>query len=458
MSQPNDLKQLTESFFKSLNSNISWSGPILKVSNVPSDFEQLFGKKSPYNLAFSDQEVTKETELISKGSFMLNAITEYLDKKGQMTSIKLDFNEDFLAAFKRYLKLKNAEIQSLTKTEEYKQIYKFTFQTLLQYLNEKEQIINSLYLQQGNIIQFNIDNYKSSSFNSKEDYQEETKRAYASAKENLKSLIMPRMQETSLILKQKLKNEQTRIQNHYSNQRNELQQAIKRAKDNLIELEKQKSKDPGNLQLWSKESKIKEHISALENSEIHEKLNQEEKFLLNDELHKHSLNISTKLLNTTIINCPIFKFNITLKSKDSARQLSFSFDPITQELTPKITCELCSLPIQELFLCSSGHLSCVNCLRKCMDCSKELCSKCIQSSCNHCAKRLCRRCAKKCPDCHATICSYHAKINRLTGQPACTRCLQQCIKCSNYYPKSHLKDNICTACSRLSNLKKKFED
>src|SRR3989344_9445576 len=155
MQQPNDLKQLVESFFKNLNSNLSWEGQILKVTNVPNDFEQLFGKKSPYSLAFSETELSKDIDFIARGSFMLRTISEYLDKNGQLTSIKLDFQEDFLSAFKKYLKLKNAEIQSLTKSEEYKQIYKFTFQTLLQYLNEKEQIINSLCVKNNKIIQFN---------------------------------------------------------------------------------------------------------------------------------------------------------------------------------------------------------------------------------------------------------------------------------------------------------------
>ena len=152
MSQQNDIKQLVESFFKSLNSTLSWNGDSLRVSNVPQDFEIFFGKKSPYNLVFSEDITSRENELIAKGSFMLKAITDYLDKKGQMASIKIDFNEDFLSAFRKYLKLKNAEIQSLLKEEEYNRIYKFTFQTLLQYLNEKEQINNSLYVKGNDII------------------------------------------------------------------------------------------------------------------------------------------------------------------------------------------------------------------------------------------------------------------------------------------------------------------
>ncbi|MEK6927023.1 MAG: hypothetical protein AABX11_01185 [Nanoarchaeota archaeon] len=448
-----DVKAFIESFFSNLKCKVELDGQILEISNIPNDFEIIYGKKSPYKLTFNPELESEDTELVVRGSSLFKSITEYLERRGQTTSVKIKFDEDFLGAFKRYLNLKNADIHNLEKVENYSPIYKFTFNTNLQYLNEKEQLMNLIYIQEGKVIPFDSEQYEYESLNIKND-PEEAKKAYSLAKDNIRALINPRLQETSKILQEKMKREQARIKAHYSNQKKEYQSTITKTKMQI----EQNSHNIPKLQ------KLQEQLCHLEATitPIIQKLDKEENFFLHDELHKHSLNINTKLVNTTIINCPIFLFNLLIKNKDnsSARQLQLKYNPLTKELSPKISCELCLNPSVSLYLCSSGHLSCINCLRKCGDCSKEICSKCLQKSCDNCAKRLCKKCMHNCPLCHSTICSFHSKPNQLTGISACIRCLQQCYSCSKFFPKKQFKsqDNTCIACSRLQGIKKSLND
>lgn len=448
-SNPAEVRIFIESFFSNLKCLVQKKGEILEISNIPHDFEAIYGKKSPYHITFRPELESESVELVVRGSSLFKAITEYLERRGQTASVKIKFEEDFLGAFKRYLNLRNADIHNLEKKENYFQIFKFTFNTSLQYLNEKEQLMNTLFIQDNKVIQFNYDDYLYEPFNLAND-SEDAKNAYNIAKDNIRTLTTPRIQETSKILQEKLKKEQERIKSHYSSQKKEYEDALTKTK---LQIE-QNQNNPQKL------IRLKEQLVSLETTipPIIKKLDQEETFFRQDELHKHSLNISTKLMNTTIIHCPIFTFNILVKNKDnsSARTIELNYNPFTKELSPKVSCEICLNNSNDYYLCSSGHLSCVNCLRKCGDCQKEICSKCIQKSCDNCAKRLCKRCMKKCYTCHSTICSFHSKINQLTGNESCTRCIQQCYSCSKFYPKSHFKseDRICSACQRLQGIKK----
>src|SRR3989344_6559798 len=84
-----ELKEFTASFFKNLGAKTTWQGNTLQVEKIPHDFEDFFGKRSPYKLVFDRGEETNETELIAKGSFLLKAIALYLEKKGQTTLLKM---------------------------------------------------------------------------------------------------------------------------------------------------------------------------------------------------------------------------------------------------------------------------------------------------------------------------------------------------------------------------------
>lgn len=456
--EPNSqIKSFTEQFFKNLNCILFYEGDILTINNIPEDLESFIGRKGPYILAFTPTDNPK-AELMTKGSFFLKAMNSYLETKGTTTLIKLNFDRDYKEEFKHYFKLKNCDIHSLSKKQTSELIERFTFSTNFQYLNEKESVINDLFIKSGNIISLSLDNYKQEP-GKKEDLPTLNLREdYLKAKEALKPLLEKRISDTAEILKTRLEREQQRIKEHYSHQKKEFQLSIQKLKNQVAQLEKdyQKSNDSA---IQIKMAKIQETIKNAESSDNLEKIEKEEQFFLQDELHKHSLNIDNKLINASLIYYPLFNFSILLKNEDSARNIELTYNPFEDTLKPELCCEVCKRPIQEIFLCSSGHINCNNCYEKCKECLRGLCSLCMKKSCDYCTKKLCKKCSSSCSICFKPFCQSHLRINYLTGKSGCLNCLKPCVLCGKYALHSKLKkssgQDICESCFRLSSLQRK---
>lgn len=459
MEKSEEIIKFVEAFFKNLKAELNWNSQILTITNVPESFESFLGKKAPYNLVFQPG-IDPNAELMAKGSFLLKAMTSYLENKGQTTLIKLDFDRDYKEEFKRYLKLKNSEIYSLNKSPKYQKIIRFSFLTTLQYLNEKEQLMNSIYTHEGKVIQFNLDKYKQLEGNKGDLDKMEIKLEYELAKEELKKMLQEKIRETSLMLSKKLNKERERIKEHYQNEMKEIELSQLKNQEQIANLEKQipKSDDQEKIVILNKIEKIKENLNSIQSSEKKSKIEQEEKFFINDELHKHTLDVNNKLLNTTIIYYPIFNFTLFFKSSDSARQLELVYDPLQDKLDKPITCDTCNREIIEITLCSSGHINCTNCTEKCNSCHKLICKKCMKKECQFCSRNLCKNCSDKCSICWKLVCKSHLKTNYATGNIACINCLQRCSQCNEFSDSKHIikKENgnsICTKCSRLNSLK-----
>ena len=451
----NDLKKFTEDFFKNLKCSVRLDNSLLHVDKVPQEFENLFGKKSPYIISFDQSHLN--AEIVSKGSFMLKAMNSYLENRAKTSIIKLDFERDYKIEFQHYLKLKNSEIFRIDKKVKFKPIIRFTFSTNFQYLNEREQLINDLILEELKIIYFNLEKYKYSEGKESDLSEIDLKSPYAIAKEELKNILKNRILETKELLNKKLEKETYRIKEHYSQQRQEIAQNLKKLEEQkrTLQIEMKKSI---NKEIQEKIYQIDQNIVLLKDPQKEKQLSIEEQFFINDETHKLSLNIDNKLLNTTIIYYPIFNFSIFLKNADAGRQIEIMFNPMQDSITP-IKCETCDRVINEILLCSSGHILCNNCYTGCSECGRGLCKKCIKKECEICSRRLCKRCAKSCSSCLKPICKSHSKTDFITGKDACVNCLKPCSVCNQFTNQRNLKSNlgrlVCQKCLRLSILKKK---
>src|SRR3989339_251043 len=102
---------------------------------------------------------------------------------------------------------------------------------------------------------------------------------------------------------------------------------------------------------------------------------------------KHSLNLNTKLFNTTLIYYPVLNYDCYLINEHGKRIIEVSFDPLTKELK-QIFCESCEDKIETINLCSSGHIICNKCLIKCNSCNITYCNKCLNIICESCIKEI----------------------------------------------------------------------
>lgn len=451
MQDSEQIVKFTESFFSNLKCQLAWENLVLKVTHVPSDFEQFYGKKSPYLLVFQ-QGIDENAELVTRGSFLLKTMTSYLDQVGKTSLIKLEFKRDYKEEFKRYLKLRNSELQSVAEHADYKQIFRFTFSTTLQYLNEKEQVLNSVFVKDGKVVDFELDKYVHSEGKENDIKPEDSKELYLAAKESVKVLVDSRITDARKILLTRLEREQTRIKQHYAQQRQELDNHLVKLREQLANVEKG-AQDAASAQ---KKQRIIESMKQYENPVLREKLAKEEAFFLQDEIHKHTLNVHNKLVSTSIIYYPIFMFALYLKHKDGVKAVNVSYDPMADAIVQGIQCDTCKREPQQIFICSSSHVVCNNCFDECRVCHKGLCKQCMIKTCESCARKLCKNCAVRCTICWNDACTAHIAINYPTGKSACLRCLKRCVQCGAYGDVNHIKrterGDICLKCERLASV------
>lgn len=447
--QADSIKQFTQKFFTNLKCTLEWQGNILKVSNVPKDFEDFSGKSQPYLLAFDNADAQDEAELMITGSYLLRVMMSYIENKGQTTLLKLIFDFDIKDNFLRDFILRNSTLSTLSRRQDYKTITRFTFLTTLQYLNEREQITTSISLRQGSTINANIENMPSVE-GRKEDLQiKGLANDYDIAKQQLKTLIAPKIAEVKSALGDELQSEITRIKTHYEQQIKEYDTSLDKLKQQLATLEKENAKTPDTFITSSKIQKVKENIHTLETSGKLEKIRKEEDFFIKDEINKRGLSVSSKMMNTTIFYYPVYSITAFLKTQSGGRMLELSYDPIDKAWT-EVRCEICQTASKEIIVCSSGHLTCANCASLCEMCSQIACANCLEKSCFKCNKKLCKKCTLKCTKCRKDVCANH--LRTLADAPAvCVDCVRYCYVCNKPSNPTQLRKNaksqmVCQSC------------
>jgi hypothetical protein len=464
-----NLKKLTENFFKSLKCDVSWKDKILFVDKVPLDFERLFGKKSPYSFVFEREDLTMDSELVSGGSYLIKLIANYLESKAQTTLLKIKFNVNMKEEIKKNIDLKDYEIINILEKISNEQIYRFTFITVFQYLNEKEQLINSIYLQNKSVIPFDINNYETIEGNKTDVKLDSVKENYNNAKEKLKDILNGKIQGISLLLSVSLEKEIKRIKSHYSSQVDEINKEISDGEEKIKEfttkLQGKSSEDNKKLFL-EKIERLKQNIEKLKNSEDFQKFEREIVLLINDEKQKHSINILKNLINTTIIYYPIYLLKVSLKKKGELRnskEINLNYNPLTKELS-SLLCESCGKETNEINLCSSNHLICKNCISKCDSCFKIICNSCKKSSCSVCSVKMCSKCESICFKCSKPFCNSHGCKDSVSGKPLCNNCSAYCSSCGKFSPKFNFKKcnscriEVCSSCIRSKLMNGKFRN
>jgi hypothetical protein len=441
-----DLKQFTVHFFNNLKCDTLWENEVLIVDKVPQGFEELFGKKAPYHLVFDRSKENEHTELVARGSSLLKVMAMYLEHRGETTLLKILFEVDPKKLIEQTVRLQNCEIGRVNSSEQYKPILRFTFLTTLQYLNEKENIMTSLYVADGQIINFDDSKYKTIEGKKEDLSVKDIKKEYAVAKEKLKEIISPRIQEVGLELKNKLELEIQRVKDHHSHQSGEIDEEMKNNEKQIAQLEKQKFKAKDELaknNIDAKIEKLKEETVQLQNNSLRDKIQKEEAFFIQDEVHKHSLNLDTKLMNTTIFYYPLFSFDALVQNKQASRHLPILFNPLARTMSD-VQCEGCKKQIRDVVLCSGGHISCDSCMRTCGDCREQFCITCLSRSCACCGKKLCKKCALKCSKCGKTVCREHIHKNAINARHMCMNCLTNCPSCGSFVEREQLKK--CARC------------
>lgn len=386
-----------EGFFKNIGASLSWDKDILEINNIPASFESFYGKKAPYYFSFIGlKENNSEIEFITGNSFLIGCIKDFLQTRGQTTLLRIVLEDKLKEKILKNFFLKNSSIQGIVKQEKSDYLLRFNFQTIFQYLNLKEQVNKEFYFYHGEKVNFNLKDYQTLEGKGQELDIGSIKKEYSMAKEEVKKAIQSNISQISIELDGKLDKELKRIREHFVHQIKEITQKKENLEKDLKVAEKNNP---------TRAEKLKKAIEEIDTSEIENKLKKEEEFLINDEKHKHALNVSTRLVNTTIVSFPIYQLKINLLGSASG-VMDLEYHPLLEKFS-KIYCSSCKKEIQIINLCSSGHVSCDKCFRGCSNCGKDYCNPCLERTCFSCGKRLCKKCSKKCFKCGKYKCVSH---------------------------------------------------
>jgi len=440
----NKLLNFVKKFFLNLGANAVYENNVLTINRVPLNFQKFYGKSEPYKFE-SNKTNNKAIEFLEKGSYTLKAIKSYLEDAGQTTLLKLDFNCNPIEEIKKVITTPNAKLYEFRNKRKNNIFFRFTFHTSFQYLNEREKIINEIYIHDGKVIDGNLNDYSVIEGTKREIEIPDMKEPYFIAKEKLKEMLKDKTNEISSSLNKVLENEIRRIENHFRNEDKEIHVNLKKAVQKLNALINELDYEKVEKQ------KIVLHKLKLKLSP-EERLNDKER-TIGIEKTKHGLNINNKLFNTTLIYNKVFSYNATLKNEHVSSIVELSYDPLTKTVS-KVNCNSCTNEITELCLCKTKHVVCIKCMRMCESCNLHYCMDCIKIKCETCNKQICRDCSTRCSSCAKTMCKTHTKLDKVTTRIYCNDCLIRCERCSGLKIESAFKHShrtgakICGECFR----------
>jgi hypothetical protein len=394
----NELINFFVKFFKSIGCEVKSNENALEISNIPANFEKFSGKKGPYLLSFGKD--IEGYEAVSPNYYLIKTIKEFLEGRGETTLLKINFAADLKEEIPKRIPFLNSEIKNISKTIKNSFIFKFSFATTFQYLNEKETSISHIFVQEGKII--NFDEKLELTEGNKRDFQEvEAYEEYNLAKEELKKIMSPKTEELKFKLGRQLNSEISRIKQHYENNKKETEEQEKSLKKQ-IEANKKDSEKTKRL------AKMLENLKEENNKK---KMEDEEEEFIQKEIRKHELKIDSRLINTTIIYFPVYNLNLTLEiEKNNFKMIELSYNPLKKEVSP-VFCKSCGKEVKEIILCSSGHITCRNCGEKCASCGSIYCKSCQIKRCSECGRTICSKCQNVCEICGKVFCDFHITKN-----------------------------------------------
>ncbi len=443
----NNLLNFTAKFFENLKAKLTWDGEVLTVENVPESFEKKY-KKSPYYLVFDKNHLTEKRTLMNQGEEIFNIITQYLKKKST-TILKIKFDTNPEKILTNNLFFKNCSPTNIKTTSENNSFYRFMFQTNFTYLNKKEQVINEIYVHNGKVVKGDLKGYQVEEGKKQEISTKNIEKNYEIAKNKIKELIKERTQKISGNLNKHLTKGIGRIEKYYKTQTNEAEEKIKKEQQKINQLQ-QKNTPEKNEETIEKINKSKETIEKIRQEVNSEKINKEKNNAINDEKHKHSLNIDNNLINTTVIYYPQYTYTITF-DKNPKKTLKINYNPLLKELS-EIKCDVCKKTIKQINTCANGHVTCDDHYLKCANCGGYYCTNCLKDNCQICHSKICKNCQTTCRKCHKTIGKKHLTKDEITGNSGCTNCLKTCPQCHKTSdPKTFTKNKkgtyLCKTCS-----------
>lgn len=380
-------------------------------ATLEGDLKVLFGQPV-LRMVFDPHLVTEDTELVCHGSYVLNAIHQYLQTRGYKTVTRL--NEKYQAdpsELRRQIKVQNGVVTQIRikKVKTVDLIYNFKASFLS---DEKSELIYRI----------GIDRH-GSIFDARLHYPEDLSGMEMTSLAQLgEADVSRKMVEASF--RECLKTAAEQAKAHARTIQNDI---FKRLHRNIARI---KGYYTAQIEeLHRQQAGYEEKRLAIEREYQHK---------LNEEINNHRLRIVLKLINMQIVSRTETEVHLRLRSPDNPNEQPYQllFDNFSGELDYG-NCPMCQVTMDTIVLTHDRHIACARCAYVCKHCGKINGHSSRGNECHICRERLCPECSVLCVDCRQPACNHHADLCAIGNEWVCSACAHHCDVCQKTLCREH---------------------
>ena len=417
------MKNYIRDVFRYFDCEVNETGKGLRVTLNP-ELAPEFGKED-LQLVFRPEDMGRDTELVTHGSYLSNKLYDLLKASGKKVAFKLpkrysnDGDEhDILPWRCKSLKRSSREIHA---TEVF-----LTFRVAY-YSNEKrEELMTIGYDAQGGLLGQGEFPYSISLL-------EEAEIARFPFTKKQSKAFYDRCLEY--------------VETHAGQQAFEYQQ----------ELAAQYHQDVMRLEGFYRQTidEIPELASDRESQT--QQLQQEYEQKATEELRKCHVQVSVEPISFCAVSIPFRRTRYVLGSENGKTERTQvtveSFYNLFSGTLRYPDCAACRKEMQEPGVCEHcGQAVCRECLHECHGCGALICAECGNESCAECGEWSCPDCSEECHLCGKRFCAEHLLGCRECRRHVCPNCREECAECHGIVGHIHLlecdlsHEKVCLNC------------
>ncbi len=402
------MKTFLKDFFQSNQSKVTERPQKWSVS-LSEDLQKLFGQET-LSLVFDAQDVDEDSELVTHGSYVLNAVYNYLQDRGGKIVSRLE---------ERYLPSKDeleAKIQIEGGNGKNIKIKKdktldILFNFKVTYLSDEKS---------EDIFMLGIDRH-GTVFDPQPYYSEDVIRNHLVSLHHKGQVELTR-KDLELRFRECLKTASERAQTYGQTLQNDI---LKRLHRNITRIKGYYTAQAEEL-----------HRNHPSYEERRLTIEREYEHKLKEEIGNHKLRIILKLLNYHLIERSEIEITLKLQSAHSDMPMSIMYDAFTGELDYG-TCPSCHSNMEKIIPVEDGKIGCSHCAFTCTVCKKRYADVQHAAACIVCENPVCAHCVSRCTTCESAVCEEHAHVCAVGEELTCANCLKFCGVCKKELCEEH---------------------
>lgn len=410
------MKEFVQNYFSYTGAEIRQEGDVWIV-DLDEELEKVFSQKQ-LRLVFDPQAVTEDTELVTHGSFVLNAMYAYMQSRGNKAVSRLKEKhkpnrEDIAEA----VRIENGLCSDIKIKKIHTADVLFNFK--ISFLSdEKTEEMYHLGIDRQGVV-FDAQSY----------YTDAVMGQDLEPLTQLGGTDLTR-KDIEIYFRECLKAASAKAQNHAKSLQNDI---LKRLHRNITRIKGYYTAQIEELhrnQLTYEEKRL-----AFEREYTHK---------LQEEIHKHQLKIVIKLINFHVIERSDYEVTVTLVNKQTReeQEIKMIYDPFTCHLDPGL-CPSCQALMETIVVTTDNAIACKRCSYHCVRCRKRFGDLPHAYTCSVCGDYLCPDCVTICSGCRKPVCEKHSDLCDVGNEMNCTECLKVCTVCGKRLCQDHTF--YCTA-------------